>query len=69
MELRSLDWSIAPLEVETARCRYFDDRERFPAGSIQLDCGLVMREIAHEWRSRPDLRVAVGGRGLTSRER
>jgi len=28
---------------------------RFPEGSVELDCALVMRGIEHEWHSRPDL--------------
>jgi len=55
MELKSLRWSIDPLEVTHARSCFFDDASRFPAGSVELDCALVMREIDHEWHSRPDL--------------
>ena len=55
MELKSLRWSIDPLEVTHARSCFFDDAGRFPAGSVELDCALVMREIDHEWHSRPDL--------------
>ncbi|MEY2507986.1 MAG: hypothetical protein QOH01_2315 [Verrucomicrobiota bacterium] len=55
MELRSLDWSIDPMEVEAAHTSFFSDRARFPEGSVELDCALVMRGIEHEWHSRPDL--------------
>jgi hypothetical protein len=55
MELRSLDWSIQPMEVEDAHTSFFSDRARFPESSVQLDCALVMRGIDHEWHSRPDL--------------
>ena len=55
MELHSLRWAVAPLAIDEARSRFFDDRERFPAGTAQLDCALLMRGIEHEWRSRPDL--------------
>jgi hypothetical protein len=55
MELRCLDWTIQPLVVDEARSRFFGDPERFPAGSVELDCALLMRGIAHEWHSRPDL--------------
>ena len=67
MELAALDWSIEPLEVEVARSCFFGDRTRFPEGSVELDCALLMREIAHEWHSRPDLWAADGGATLTSR--
>jgi len=55
MELRSLNWKITPLEIEDAHTSFFSDRTRFPEGSVELDCALVMRGIEHEWHSRPDL--------------
>jgi hypothetical protein len=55
MELHSLEWKITPMAVDEARSCFFDDRKRFPAGSIELDCALLMRGIDHEWHSRPDL--------------
>jgi len=67
MELRCLNWSVVPLEVEEAHSCFFDDRERFPAGTAQLDCALLMRGIAHEWHSRPDLYLSPSGESLTAR--
>lgn len=55
MELKSLRWKVEPLEVIHARSSFFSDPTRFPAGSVELDCALIMREIDHEWHSRPDL--------------
>jgi hypothetical protein len=69
MELRSLDWNVAPLAVESARSCFFGDERRFPAGSVELDCALIMRGVAHEWHSRPDLYVARDGAGTTRRPR
>lgn len=43
------DWRVEPVEVEEVRSSYFDDAARFPPGSLELDCGLVMRGITHEW--------------------
>jgi hypothetical protein len=68
MELRCLDWTVVPLAVEEARSCFFDNRERFPAGTAQLDCALLMRGIAHEWHSRPDLYLSAQGDGLTTRQ-
>ena len=67
MELRCLDWSIVPLVVEEARSCFFDDPERFPAGTAHLDCALLMRGIAHEWHSRPDLHLSKRGDSLMTR--
>lgn len=66
MELRCLDWTVLPLEVESAHCRFLSDTQQFPAGSAVLDCALLMREVAHEWYSRPDLHVAADGNTLTA---
>ena len=59
MELHSLNWTVLPLAVDQAQSRFFDDRKRFPAGSVELDCALIMRGIEHEWHSRPDLYLEV----------
>lgn len=65
MELRSLDWAVTALHVEEHYSRYFADVTRFPRGSVEFDNALLMRGIAHEWRSRPDL-YAVGDGGVLS---
>lgn len=33
------------------------DPPRFPKGSVEFDCALVMRNVAHKWRSAEDLYV------------
>jgi hypothetical protein len=43
MELHSLDWSIQPMDVVDAHTSFFSDRTRFPEGTVELDCALVMR--------------------------
>ena len=53
--LKTDSWQVEPLAVERAYSTYFEDRERFPAGSICFDCGLVMRNIAHEWMTAEDM--------------
>jgi len=55
--LRPDSWQVEPLAVERAYSSYFEDRERFPAGSICFDCGLVMRNVQHDWEKADDLRV------------
>lgn len=69
MELRCLDWSVVPLVIDEARSCFFGDRERFPKGTTELDCALLMRCVAHEWHSKPDLFIAPQGDSLTSRRR
>jgi len=67
MELHSLDWTVAPVAIDSAESCFFDDRERFPAGSIEPDCALIMRGIKHEWHSKPDLFASETGSSLTTR--
>lgn len=55
MELRSLDWTVRPMSVTKAYSRFFARPEIFPKGTIDLDCALIMRNIPHEWHSRPEI--------------
>lgn len=55
LELRCRDWKVEPLAIVSSESSFFDDRSQFPAGSVQLDCALLMRGIEHEWHGRSDL--------------
>lgn len=55
MELRCQRWQVEPLAVSAVRSSVFDDRQLFPAGSIEFDSALLMRGIEHEWHGRSDL--------------
>jgi hypothetical protein len=60
-----LEWTIEPLTIDHASSAFYDDKTLFPDNSIQLDSALVMRNIPHEWHSRPDLHISKEGRGLS----
>lgn len=49
LELRCKYWRVEPLQVTKVQSSFFDDQERFPKGSAELDCALLMRDIRHEW--------------------
>lgn len=66
MELHSLNWKVLPLVIDEAQSCFFNDNERFPPGSVELDCALLMRGIEHEWRSRPDLYLSSTASSLTT---
>jgi Uncharacterized conserved protein (COG2071) len=66
MELHSLNWKVLPLVIDEAQSCFFKDKERFPTGSVELDCALLMRGIEHEWRSRPDLYLSSTASSLTT---
>ncbi len=57
LELHSLDWKVESMAVERIESSFFDDRQRFPAGSIQFDCALLMRGMRHEWHEREPMCV------------
>jgi len=52
LELLCARWEVEPLIVERARSSFFEDPSRFPAGSAELDCALLMRDVRHEWHGR-----------------
>lgn len=49
MELRTSQWSLSPLTVRLKKVSFFCDSSRFPEGSVEFDCGLLMRAVPHEW--------------------
>jgi hypothetical protein len=55
LELRSFDWRVHPLAVERVESSFFANEALFPAGSVELDCALLMRGIDHEWHGREPL--------------
>ena len=54
------------MRIEEAHSAFFGDSARFPPGSVAIDCALLMRNIEHEWHSRPDLYVAAKGESFTT---
>lgn len=52
MELRSLVWKVEPLSVKQVKSSFFEDATRFPPGTVEFDCALLMRGIEHEWHDR-----------------
>ncbi|HWX24356.1 MAG TPA: DUF2071 domain-containing protein [Vicinamibacteria bacterium] len=55
LELRTDRWALEPLRVRQVSSSVFEDRHQFPLGSVEFDCGLLMREIPHEWHARGSL--------------
>ncbi|HEV2913475.1 MAG TPA: DUF2071 domain-containing protein [Pyrinomonadaceae bacterium] len=53
--LKTDQWRVEPLDVKSVYSSYFADKTRFPKGSVRFDHALLMRNIAHEWLSAPDL--------------
>ena len=59
VELKSFAWRVAPLAVQRIESSFFENPDRFPAGSIDFDSALLMRGIRHESRSRDPLVVGL----------
>lgn len=59
LELRSFGWRVEPLAVSAVRSSFFEDSLRFPTGSVEFDCALLMRNVEHEWRAREQMCVAI----------
>lgn len=55
LELQCLNWHVESLNISAIQSSYFEDQSRFPIGSVEFDCALLMRDIIHEWHGRPDL--------------
>jgi hypothetical protein len=51
LELRCCSWVMEPLELLDAQSSFFADRRHFPAGTAELDCALLMRDIVHTWHA------------------
>jgi hypothetical protein len=49
LELRTNGWAVEPAVIHSIGSSLFDDRSRFPVGSIELDSALVMRKVPVEW--------------------
>jgi len=55
MQLKIFRWEMTPLQVGSQHAAFYSDPLRFPAGSIEFDCGLLMRGIEHEWHQLTDI--------------
>jgi hypothetical protein len=51
VELWADDWTMHPLKIEHVESSFFDNQLRFPRGSVEFDCALLMRGVSHEWRA------------------
>ena len=51
IELHTETWSVEPLDVVRVESSLFDDPSQFPPGTSEFDCALLMKDVAHEWRT------------------
>ncbi|WP_405010456.1 DUF2071 domain-containing protein [Kitasatospora sp. NBC_01539] len=58
MQLRTDAWHVEAAVAHSAASSFFDDPERFPPGSAELDCTLLMRGVPARWQALPPLQAA-----------
>jgi hypothetical protein len=69
LALRTGSWRAEPLEVECAESSFFADPQRFPPGSVELDCALLLRDLTLQWHALGTLRPSSARRGGRRRSR
>ncbi|MEZ5943853.1 MAG: DUF2071 domain-containing protein [Planctomycetaceae bacterium] len=55
LEMNCHRWDVEPLHVNEIQSSFFDDLERFPSGTVEFDCALLMRDIPLESHGRPGM--------------
>jgi len=61
MRLKISQWDLKPLDVRLQRAAFYFNPSRFPDGSVEFDCGLMMRAIPHEWHQLREVPVLLPG--------
>lgn len=51
LQLKTYNWKVSLLDVESVRSSFFEDKTVFPEGSVRFDNALLMKDIEHEWIS------------------
>ncbi|MCX4545559.1 DUF2071 domain-containing protein [Streptomyces sp. NBC_01565] len=51
-------WRVEAARVTSARSSFFDDPDRFPPGTAELDSVLVMRDVPVRWQPLPGMPAA-----------
>ncbi len=64
LRLHTHRWHIEPLDVAEVASSYFGDATRFPRGSVDFDCALVMRDLPHHWLAEAPLAIPCSPGGL-----
>ncbi|MEO6313744.1 MAG: DUF2071 domain-containing protein [Chitinophagaceae bacterium] len=59
LTLKTFDWKVTPLLVESVRSSFFENEALFPKGSVQFDNALLMTGIEHEWHAVPEKNLCV----------
>lgn len=55
LQLKTHQWKVSLLEVESVSSSFFENRDIFPDGSVVFDNALLMKDISHEWIGLKDI--------------
>lgn len=55
------DWSAKPLRLIKAHAAFYQDGRHFPPETVHYDSALLMEDLAHTWRTLPDLPTCCTG--------
>jgi hypothetical protein len=59
LKLVTDEWRVEPIQLDHVESSHFSDPARFPPGSAEFDCALIMRSVAHEWHAVEDIHIPV----------
>jgi hypothetical protein len=49
IQLKTKTWNVKPLEIQSLKSSFFEDKSLFPHDTIEFDNALLMEGIEHEW--------------------
>jgi hypothetical protein len=55
LRLSIRDWQVRPIAIDQVESSFFANQARFPAGSVEFDHALIMRDVPHQWHQDKDL--------------
>ena len=59
LRLAARNWSVEPMAVAEVTSSFFSNLARFPMGSVELDCALLMTDIEHDWIAEPTISCSI----------
>jgi hypothetical protein len=55
--LHTEQWKVHPLEISAVYSSYFSDTTKFPPGTVEFDCALIMKNVLHEWHGADNMYI------------
>lgn len=55
IRLDTVNWQVQALETKRIESSFFNDEKLFPAGSLEYDHALIMRDLQHQWHEEPPI--------------